>query len=160
MTHRFERETILAAPVERVFDLSLSIDLHLSSMSSSRERVVAGVRSGAIGFDEEVTWRAWHFGLPWRMTVRISALDRPVSFVDEQVRGPFAWYRHEHRYEPVEGGTRMLDSVGFAAPFGVLGRIAERIVVARHVEKLIDDRNAYLVDAAEGRAQGKPPRPA
>lgn len=160
MTHRFARQTIILAPVERVWDLSLSIDLHVGSMADSRERAVGGVRSGTIGLDEEVTWRAWHFGLPWRMTVRISALDRPVSFVDEQARGPFAWYRHEHRFEPVEGGTRMIDHVGFAAPLGVLGRIAERLVLRRHVEKLIDDRNSYLVAAAEGRGAGEPPRPA
>ena len=160
MTHRFERDTFIAAPVERVFDLSLSIDLHLGSMTESRERAVAGVRAGKIGLDEEVTWRAWHFGLPWRMTVRITALEPLESFVDEQVRGPFAWYRHEHRYEAVEGGTRMIDHVGFGSPFGPLGRLAERIVIARHVEKLIDDRNDYLAATAEGHTTGEPPRPA
>jgi ligand-binding SRPBCC domain-containing protein len=131
---------------ERLFDLSLDIGAHTSSMQRSRERAVAGVTSGLISLGEEVTWRAWHFGVPIRMTSRITAFDRPRSFVDEQKRGPFLYFRHEHRFEPRSdgGGTRMTDHVSFAAPFGPLGRLVEKLVLARYLERLIRQRNAYL----------------
>lgn len=74
---------MIKATQPAVFDLSLSVDAHLESMAGSRERAVAGVTTGSIGLGEEVTWRAVHFGLPFRMTTRIIELERPTRFVDE-----------------------------------------------------------------------------
>lgn len=58
-----ELTTLIAAPVERVFDLARSIDMHQDSMKGSGESAIAGVTSGLIGEGEEVTWRARHFGV-------------------------------------------------------------------------------------------------
>ena len=81
--------TTIAASSDDCFMLSLSVDAHARSMGSSDERVVAGVRSGAIELGQTVTWQARHFGLPFRMTSKITVYERPSRFVDEQVRGPF-----------------------------------------------------------------------
>jgi ligand-binding SRPBCC domain-containing protein len=62
-----------------------------------------------------------HFGLPFTMTSRITELERPVRFVDEQVRGPFRRFRHEHLFEAAGGDTVMIDRITFAAPFWLLG---------------------------------------
>ncbi|WP_394552197.1 cyclase [Agromyces sp. MMS24-JH15] len=123
----------------------MSIDVHKASMRRSRERAIGGVTSGSIGPGEEVTWLAWHFGVPIRMTSRITEYERPVRFVDEQARGPFAWFRHEHRFEPSADGTLMLDDVSFAAPLGWLGRLVEP-ALGRYLRHLIDVRNAHLRD--------------
>ena len=134
--------------VQEAFDRSRSIDAHTASMAASRERAVAGVTSGLIGLGEEVTWRAWHFGVPIRMTSRITHMEAPTGFVDEQVAGPFASFRHEHRFEPDErGGTVMTDRVRLAAPFAIVGRAAE-LVVGPYLRRLIERRNAYLRDSA------------
>jgi ligand-binding SRPBCC domain-containing protein len=117
-------------------------------MAASGERAVGGVTSGRIGLGEEVTWKARHFGVPFTMTSRITELDRPTAFVDEQVRGPFTRWRHEHRFEPTATGTRMTDDVTFAAPCGPIGLIAERLVLATYLRRLIDVRNAHLVATA------------
>jgi ligand-binding SRPBCC domain-containing protein len=105
--------TEMPAPVETCFDLSRSIDLHLESMITSKERAVAGVTSGLISGGEEVTWEARHLGRLWRMTSRITVFEPPHMFVDEMVKGPFGAFRHEHRLEPHGGGTRMTDVVRF-----------------------------------------------
>ena len=55
-----ELATSIAAPIDRVFDLARSIDLHTNSTSGTGERAVAGVTSGLIGPEQEVTWRARH----------------------------------------------------------------------------------------------------
>ncbi len=133
----------------QLFDLSRSIDAHTSSMAKSRERAVAGTVTGLIGLGEEVTWRAWHFGVPIRMTSRITAMDAPRSFVDEQVHGPFRHFRHVHEFSPVEGGTVMTDRIEFSAPFGPLGRIVEKLVLTRYLRSLIETRNAYLAETGE-----------
>lgn len=141
----FERQTLLPVDMEGAFDLSLSIDAHLGSMGNSGERAVAGVTAGFIGLGEFVTWRARHFGVTWTMTSEITAWDRPHCFVDEQARGPFKSFWHEHRFRPVDGGTELHDTVRFEAPLGVLGRVAERLVLGRYMPHLIDIRNQFLV---------------
>lgn len=126
------------------FDRSRSVDQHVGSMAGSRERAVAGVTTGLMSEGEQVTWAARHFGLPLRMTSRISAMTAPTRFVDEQVRGPFRYFRHEHVFLPSDENTVMVDRVEFAAPLGILGIITERLVLARYMRQLIEKRNAFL----------------
>jgi ligand-binding SRPBCC domain-containing protein len=146
--------TVVRAPVERVFDLSLDVDAHTASMSSAAEQAVAGVRSGRMVLNDTVTWAARHFGIRWRMTSRISAYDRPHRFVDEQVAGPFRRWHHEHTFTWDEASetTIMRDVIDFAAPFGVLGWLVTKILLLRYMRRLIEDRNSYLVRALASQA--------
>lgn len=151
MTVEFELRTTIAAPAEVAFDLALDVDAHVASMSDSKERAIGGVTSGLIGLGEDVTWRARHFGIPFTMTSRVVELDRPHRFVDEQQRGPFRRFRHEHVFDPADGGTSMIDRVSFDAPVGVVGRIVERIVLDRYLRELIHQRGRHLKAKAERR---------
>ncbi len=136
-------ETPISA--QALFDLSLDIDAHVMSMSQSGERAVAGVTSGRIGLGDTVTWRARHFGIWWTMTSQITALDEPTHFVDQQVRGPFRSFIHEHRFEQFPTGSRMTDIITIASP--VLGSLAERLVLVPYLRRLIAKRNARLLAA-------------
>lgn len=149
MTVRFEHRTVIDAPAELVFDLSLDIDLHRESMAGSGERAVAGVITGRIGLGQEVTWRATHFHHRFTMTTRITALDRPHRFVDEQARGPFHAFHHEHVYEEVADTTVMTDRIVFDAPLGAIGRLVERAVLGDYLGALIVQRATFLKAAAE-----------
>jgi len=151
MTAQFVVTTVINALPEAVFDLSLDIDAHVQSMAKSGERAVAGVTTGTISLGEEVTWRARHFGVPFTMTSRVTEWERPVRFVDEQTRGPFRRFRHEHRFERVSDSTRMIDEITFDAPMGPVGWLAERIVLDRYLQHLIEQRNAHLKAVVEGR---------
>jgi ligand-binding SRPBCC domain-containing protein len=144
-----ELTTVIRAPVERVFDLSLDIDVHTGSMAGSLERAVGGVTSGLIGLGQEVTWAARHFGIQWRMTSVISAYDRPARFVDEMVRGPFARWWHEHRFRTEGGTTVMVDVIAYRSPFGPLGRLVDRLILARYMRRLIVKRNDFIKGRAE-----------
>ncbi|MCI2956326.1 SRPBCC family protein [Agromyces atrinae] len=146
---RFELTTHSTAPREALFDLSLDIDTHVASMAGTDERAVAGVTSGAIGLGESVTWRARHFGIVWNMTSTVTALDRPSRFVDEQTRGPFRSFRHEHLFIERGTGSTMIDRIEASAPLGPLGTLAERLALERHLRRLIAERNRVLVARAE-----------
>jgi ligand-binding SRPBCC domain-containing protein len=141
----FRIVTDLPVPPERAFALALDIGAHLRSMAASGEQAVAGRTSGLIGLGESVTWRARHLGVVWRMTSEVTVLEAPHRFVDEQVRGPFARFRHEHRFERTADGTRMVDEIAFRAPFGPLGTIAEGLVLRRYLRALIIERNGSLL---------------
>jgi ligand-binding SRPBCC domain-containing protein len=148
MTVSFVCRTESALPPERLFDLARSIDLHLDSQRKSGERAVGGVTTGLIGKGQEVTWRARHFGIRLTMTSRITQFDFPRSFTDEQVRGPFRWFRHVHEFQATSAGSMMTDLVEFTAPFGLLGWVAERVVLAPYLERLIRDRAEFLADVS------------
>lgn len=151
MTVEFEHVTTIDAAIEVVFDLSLDIDAHLASMAESGERAIDGVTSGTIGLGETVTWRARHFGIPFTMTSKVTEWDRPRRFVDEQVRGPFRCFHHEHNFEVVGDATTMTDRIRFDAPLGPIGRLVERLVLGRYLHKLIDERGRYLKAETERR---------
>jgi ligand-binding SRPBCC domain-containing protein len=145
----FECTTRTSMPKPEMFDLARSIDAHKESMARSREDAVAGVRTGLISLGEEVTWRAWHFGVPIRMTSRITQMEATDFFVDEQVKGPFRQFRHVHEFGEDSDGTTMVDRIEFAAPFGVLGRVVEKLVLARYLRTLIEARNRHLAAAPQ-----------
>lgn len=80
-------ETLIEAPIERVFDLARSIDLHRFSTKHTNEQAIAGRTSGLIGPGETVTWRAKHLGIYQKLAVEFN---RPLSFTDRMLRGTFA----------------------------------------------------------------------
>ncbi|BCW20092.1 hypothetical protein NtRootA9_28000 [Arthrobacter sp. NtRootA9] len=149
MTVSFVCRTWSALPVEELFDLARSIDLHVDSQQKSGERAVGGVTEGLIGEGQEVAWRAKHFWVPLTMTSRVTSFDFPRSFTDEQVRGPFKAFRHVHEFAPAATGSLMTDRVEFTAPLGVLGRAVERLVLAGYLERLIRDRGRFLAGAGD-----------
>jgi len=144
MTVSFVCRTESVLPPDRLFNLARSIDAHLDSQADAGEQAVAGVTMGLIGAGQEVTWRARHFGVPIRMTSRLTSMEFPERFVDEQVRGPFKAFRHVHEFEATASGSVMTDRVEFTAPFGLLGRIVEKLVLHRYLERLIVERGLYL----------------
>ena len=148
MTH-VRLQTVIDAPIERVYDLARDIDLHARSMAHTDERAVDGRTTGRIGLGETVTWRARHFGITWSLTSVITVADAPTRFVDEQVRGPFASFCHEHRFDVVPGGTQMTDAWQHVAPFGALGRLVDRLVLERYMRRLLETRNRALKAEAE-----------
>lgn len=142
--------TEISAPPEIVFDLSRSVELHLDSTQKTGEHVLAGRTTGLFELGDVVTWRAKHFGIWQTLTVKITEFDRPHRFVDEMQRGIFQYMKHEHLFDHTATGTRMIDNFDYAAPLGVLGRIAEAVAVTRHLRNLLLERNALIKRYAEG----------
>ena len=60
-----------------------------------------------------IDYRIWIRGLPVPWRTQIDVWEPGVRFVDRQVLGPYRWWRHEHRFERVAGGTLVFDHVEF-----------------------------------------------
>jgi ligand-binding SRPBCC domain-containing protein len=132
-----------------VFDLARSIDAHQDSTGGTEERAVAGVTKGLIGMNGEVTWEARHFGVRQRLTVRVTAFDRPSHFQDVMVSGAFKSMAHDHTFAQHPVGTLMSDRFEFKSPFGILGAIADRVFLASYMRRFIVRRNEVLKQLAE-----------
>jgi ligand-binding SRPBCC domain-containing protein len=144
-------ETYINAPREVCFDLARNIDAHCNSTGSTSERAVAGRTSGLIELGETVTFEATHFGVRQRLTSKITQFERPDSFADEMQRGAFKSLRHLHGFEEYDGGTLMRDTFVWTSPLGILGNIADSLVLKRYLRRFLITRNAELKRMAESR---------
>jgi len=79
--------------------------------------------------------------IPVRWRTRIARWEPPSLFVDEQLRGPYRLWIHEHHFEVEGAGTRVLDRVRYAVPGGEL---VHRLLVRREVEAIFAHRTAAL----------------
>jgi ligand-binding SRPBCC domain-containing protein len=144
-----ELHTEIHAPIEKLFDLSRSIDLHIESTKQTGERAIAGRTIGLIELNETVTWRAKHFGIWQNLTSKITEYNYPTFFADEMISGAFKSFRHEHHFSVVENGTLMQDKFMFKSPFGILGELANWLFLKRYMTSLLLERNRVIKLVAE-----------
>lgn len=141
--------TNIQAPIEICFDLSRSIDLHKLSTAHTNEEAIYGVTSGLIEMGEQVTWRAKHLGSTQTLTTKITAFKAPTFFQDQMAQGAFKSILHNHIFESKENSTLMTDEFYFEAPFGVLGKVVEKLFLVDYMTKLLLQRNKVIKETAE-----------
>lgn len=147
-------EFIIHAPQQICFDAARSIDLHMESTASTRERAIGGVTSGLIKLGESVTWEAVHFGIKQHLTAKITEMEEPHYFVDEMVDGAFKRFHHTHEFIPVsENLTRMIDVFDYTSPLGVAGKIADSLFLKAYMTRFLRTRNEYIKQVSEARAK-------
>jgi ligand-binding SRPBCC domain-containing protein len=141
--------TFIAAPKERVFDLSTSVDLHKASMKSHGEVIVDGVMSGLVQLNDTITWKARHLFKDRIFQSKITKFHRPDYFVDEQLKGDFAMYKHEHFFRQVQNGTIMIDQCHFETPYGIIGKLVNKFHLTKYMAALLARRNQMIKEVAE-----------
>lgn len=91
-------------------------------------------------------------GIPIRWTSRISAWEPPGRFVDEQERGPYLAWHHEHRFREVDGMTVAEDDVAYAVPGG---RLVNRFLVAPDLRRVFAYRSTRLREIFDSPADAR-----
>lgn len=82
-------------------------------------------------------------GLPVRWQSEITAWEPPFRFIDEQRRGPYRFWKHEHTFEERDGGTLTRDSIQYAVWGGAL---VNHLFVRRDLEKIFTFRRAKMLE--------------
>jgi hypothetical protein len=145
-----EQSMLIRAPIQRCFDLSRSIEVHLLGTEQTGERAIGGVTTGLIGPNEFVRWRAKHLGVWQHLTSKITAYDPPNYFQDTMIEGAFRFMQHDHHFLAAsESETEMRDRFTFAAPLSLLGNIAEHLFLKRYMEEFLRHRNEIIRRVAE-----------
>ncbi|MES2763241.1 MAG: SRPBCC family protein [Bacteroidota bacterium] len=142
-------ETYIKADINLCFDLSISIDLHKLSTAKTNEEAIAGTTSGLIKLNETVTWQATHFGIRQKLTSLISAHERPFHFRDEQVKGAFRSFKHDHYFEQKGKLVLMTDIFDYESPYGILGKCFNQLVLTKYLTGFLTRRNAMIKEFAE-----------
>ena len=140
--------TFIAAPQERVFDLSRSVALHKASMKHE-ERIIDGTMSGLMNLNDTVTWTAKHFFKQRRLKIKIIVFQRPEYFIDEQEDGDFKMMKHEHYFKSIENGTILIDQFHFETPRGLIGRLLNKFYLEKYITQLLKERNKMIKEVAE-----------
>lgn len=146
---QFVLETVIKASAETCFDLMRDIRIHAETTAQTNEKVVAGVTDGMIGLGQTVTFEGTHFGMRERLKVKVVEFERPHLFVDEMIEGKFTAFKHKHEFEPIAEGTLMRDTIIWTSPYGILGRLVDKLLIERHLRSLVSGRNARLKAIAE-----------
>ena len=141
--------SFIAAPVDRVFNLSRSINLHQISTADTNEKAINGVTNGLINKNETVTWQARHLFRTRLFTSKVTAMQAPNFFIDEMMKGDFKSFYHEHHFKAVANGTIMIDMINFETPYAIIGKIANRFFLTNYIEKFLKKRNEVIRDYAE-----------
>lgn len=142
--------TLINAPAERCFQLSLSVDLHMLSTENTNEKAISGVTHGIMKLNDTVTWRAKHFGVYQKLTTIISEYSYPYKFTDEMVKGAFKKIHHEHLFKQEGEATIMTDIFTFEAPLGILGVLFSKLILTEYMRRFLTKRNETIKRVAEG----------
>jgi ligand-binding SRPBCC domain-containing protein len=65
-------------------------------------------------------------------------------------RGPFAVWRHEHRFEPHARGCRLVDAIEYEPPLGLLGRLVAPLAIVPRLRKMFEYRHRVTAEALQG----------
>jgi ligand-binding SRPBCC domain-containing protein len=85
-------------------------------------------------------WR----GLPLYWRTEITCWQPPECFIDQQVKGPYRQWIHEHVFEECDGGTLMRDRVDYAVPGWFVEPILSRWIVTPDVERIFAFRRQEM----------------
>ncbi|MFL9833796.1 SRPBCC family protein [Chryseobacterium terrae] len=142
-------KTIIKADIHKVFDLSRDIDLHQKSTSKTNEKAIAGRTSGLIENNETVTWRGKHLGFYQTHTSKITEMEKPFKFTDIMLKGTFKSFKHQHIFKAENKNTIMTDILEFESPFGIIGKIFNKIFLKNYLTKFLLERNNLIKITAE-----------
>lgn len=137
-------ETKINAPAEVCFDLMRDARLHAGTT-----RFDDGSADGQVCLGQIVTFASERFGFKQRLTVKVIECERPRLFVDEMTAGFFKSFRHVHEFLPLENGVLLKDTFIWTSPFGIFGKILDRLLIEKHLRSLATGRNAKLKEIAE-----------
>ena len=83
-------------------------------------------------------------GIPLNWITEITQVREFEYFVDNQVKGPFKVWHHQHFFKETAEGKEMRDEVNFELPFGKLGEFAGLWIVRKRVEAIFSFRRSVI----------------
>lgn len=135
-THVLTQVTELAAPLAEVFPF-FSRAQNLGWITPAWMGFhILGTPPEDISADTIIEYDIKVGPLPLRWRTRIAVFEPGLRFVDNQERGPYSVWWHEHSFEEHAGGTRMIDRVLFRVPLGALGNLVAGIVVRSMLSRI------------------------
>ncbi len=84
------------------------------------------------------------FNVPLEWVTEITQVQEPYYFIDEQRFGPYKFWHHEHRFNPIPNGVEVVDMIYYKMPFGFLGKFLHYVKVKQDLAHIFSYRHAKL----------------
>jgi ligand-binding SRPBCC domain-containing protein len=141
ITNRIDSNLFTPMPREEVFGFFAQPEnLSILTPDWLKFRIVTPppieMKPGAV-IDYRISMR----GIPMTWRTVITVWEPPFRFVDEQAKGPYRYWRHEHTFKERDGGTILGDHVEYATPFGWL---SDLLFVRRNIRTIFKHREKVM----------------
>jgi ligand-binding SRPBCC domain-containing protein len=83
-------------------------------------------------------------GLKMKWVTEITHIKEKEFFVDVQQQGPYRFWHHEHHFKETAAGVEMTDILNYRPPFGILGQIANQLIIEKKLEEIFEFRKRKL----------------
>lgn len=144
-----KHDIYINAPINVCFDLARNVEVHTETTSKTKERAIDGVTVGLMENGDTATWEATHLGVRQKLTAKIIEMEKPYKFTDVMVKGAFHSFTHTHEFIESGTGTIMEDTFSYKSPFGILGKIADKLFLEKYMRNFILNRAKELKRIAE-----------
>jgi ligand-binding SRPBCC domain-containing protein len=74
--------------------------------------------------------------IPFYWMTEITQVREKEFFADEQRKGPYTLWHHQHHFREIAGGVEMTDIVHYKNPLGFIGRAANTLFIRRQLQRL------------------------
>lgn len=147
MIHTLHREQIIPTSVEVLWDY-FSAPQNLNDMTPPDMNFQIVMGGDVKMYEGQIIEYRVEFirGIRSLWLTEIAHVREKEYFVDEQRVGPYQFWYHEHKFEPVAGGVKMIDHVTYAAPFGFLGDLVNAVWIRRRLDAIFDFRRRRIIE--------------
>jgi ligand-binding SRPBCC domain-containing protein len=144
--HQLVTETIIRRNINEVFDFfSKAENLNALTPPELSFKILTPlpiqIKQGAL-----IDYRIKLSGIPFNWQTEICVWQPPFRFVDQQLKGPYKIWHHEHKFEETaEGYTKMTDTVTFLSPGWILEPLINKLFVGKKVQEIFNYRTEQLL---------------
>jgi ligand-binding SRPBCC domain-containing protein len=144
-------ETIIEAPAATCFSLIRDEGVRFEAAFFRAADIKHQFDRGTVEMGQVVTFKEKLLGFDQTLTLQVVELEPARRFLDEMIDGPFREFRHLHEFNDSRRKTLMRDTLDWTLPFGILGTLADKLFVERHLRGIVTRRNERLRSLAEMR---------
>lgn len=136
--HQLKTTQKIPAPLQEVWDFFATPDnLKIITPASMGFKILSEEDGSRMYAGQIIEYKVRPFlGIPFYWMTEIAEVRDKELFIDEQRKGPFRLWHHEHHFKAIDGGTEMTDIIQYKVPFGILGRLVNWLFVCKKIQMI------------------------
>ncbi|WP_290733108.1 TIGR01777 family oxidoreductase [Halobacteriovorax sp. JY17] len=140
----FKRHQWVKSPLEDVFQFFSDVKNLETITPKNLSFKIVGMNTDQIKTGSLIDYKLKIHGIPAKWKTKINNFEKNKSFIDEQLKGPYSKWVHQHDFQSLKNGTLISDKIVYKVPFGILGNLVSGWFISRDVKSIFNYRNAVI----------------